>query len=544
MGKKAEYGQGHPIFLEYAEQIIQHKEYQGMPDLRYPDGRIQWEAPSNRKSGIFKDTNIKRRKWWEQKAISIGIDPSSNQWISKTAKLIHPTMRKPCKKCGRIMDLRYSYPTKNLIKRIRKLPYVDESFEIDSLEHILKLIKRLVLQYGDKVYDDLPKLLTCKAVKNIPRLGNDLDTWLNWIDSVYIPSEPSMLSPGAMANPPDRLDGFHSLNECCRSHADRGRWEKNLRSFTTDRRAFEYWVDGDWVAADKLMGLIRTNEQIKKETCLNDNHTGPCSADHIGPISLGFVHRPEFQLLCNSCNSAKNNRMTFSDVQHLINAENNGEEVASWYCKHIWDLRKHDVKNNENALRLSKILRDNRHTAMFILSELLKDNHYLFLSTFLGLQYAERSVSFSNIKIENHIITGQISEQPRDTKYTEEQKARRMRIGFEALKSYIEKENRNALLVINDKIIDKINEIKNILQDIPDEYKLLNEKISEQFNSEEVSDELLRDLVTHLPTKESEPANFKLARKYLQEIMEIVGDELSKMWEDERYVRQTFADLD
>ncbi|WP_250551869.1 hypothetical protein, partial [Escherichia coli] len=30
-------------------------------------------------------------------------------------------------------------------------------------------------------------------------------------------------------------------------------------SYVTDRRVFEYWVDGDWVAADRLMGQVRTN---------------------------------------------------------------------------------------------------------------------------------------------------------------------------------------------------------------------------------------------------------------------------------------------
>ncbi len=544
MGKKADYGQGHPAFLEYAEQIVQHKEYQGMPDLRYPDGRIQWEAPSNRKSGIFKDSHIKRKEWWEKKAISIGVDTTENQWISKTAKLIHPTMKKPCKRCGSVMDLRYSYPTKNFIRRIRKLSYLDESFEIDSLEHVLELIKRLVLKYGEKVFVDLPKLLTCKSVDTFPKLERDLDTWLNWIDSEYIPKEPSMLSPGAMANPPDRLDGFHTLNECCRSHADSGRWKENLLSYTTDRRAFEYWVDGDWVAADKLMGVIRTDEMVREETCLYDAHEGPCSADHIGPISLGFAHRPVFQLLCSSCNSAKNNRMTFSDVQLLIQAENNGEEVASWYCKPIWDLRKNDVINNETALRLSKILRDNRHTAMSILSELLKEKHYLFLSTFLGLHYAERSVSFSTTHIENHIVSGEISGVRRETKYTQEQKARRIRIGFEALMGYIDKEKRNALLIINDEIINKINTINRLLKSIPTEYSTINKKLSEEFSKSEPSDELIRKIVDDIPTKDNEPTNFKIARKAIQEIMKLVGEELSEMWDNERYVRQTFVDLD
>ena len=62
------------------------------------------------------------------------------------------------------------------------------------------------------------------------------------------------------------------------------------------------------------------------------------SPDHIGPISLGFCHRPRFNPMTASDNSAKNNRMTLQDVALLIKDELNGEEVVSWHSKYIWDL--------------------------------------------------------------------------------------------------------------------------------------------------------------------------------------------------------------
>ena len=174
----------------------------------------------------------------------------------------------------------------------------------------------------------------------IPALPNELSAWTTWIEQSYISTEPSMLGPGAMANPPDRLDGFHTYNRCCRPSADKGRSKENLASYSTDRRAFENWSDGNWITANKLMGYINSNPEMKKEHCANSNSAGkhprPCSADHIGPISLGFCHRPEFQLLCKPCNSAKNNRMYYSDVAHLIEVEESGTIVATWYANPIW----------------------------------------------------------------------------------------------------------------------------------------------------------------------------------------------------------------
>ena len=224
---------------------------------------IQWEAPSNRKSGRNKDTNRRRRDWWRRKAIEVGIDPKAPHWISSTAKFVHPTKKKPCKNCGRLMDIRYAYPSATLIRRIEALSFIDDSFPVDPLEHITSLVIRLVEQFGDHVFACLPALLNTSSIK-APALPCKLQDWLIWIEQEYIPHEPRTLSPGVMSNAPDRLDGFHSFNLCCRSKTDPGRSRVNLQSYTTDRRVFEYWVEGDWVAADRLMGIIRSDNDIKK----------------------------------------------------------------------------------------------------------------------------------------------------------------------------------------------------------------------------------------------------------------------------------------
>ena len=45
------------------------------------------------------------------------------------------------------------------------------------------------------------------------------------------------------------------------------------------------------------------------------------SADHVGPISLGFCHRPSFNIMTQAQNSAKGNRFTLNDFEQLINEE-------------------------------------------------------------------------------------------------------------------------------------------------------------------------------------------------------------------------------
>ncbi len=63
-----------PAFVSYMKAIVLHPNYAGMPDAVKPDGKIQWEAPSNRKSGQDQDSHHKRRDWWRAKAAEVGID--------------------------------------------------------------------------------------------------------------------------------------------------------------------------------------------------------------------------------------------------------------------------------------------------------------------------------------------------------------------------------------------------------------------------------------------------------------------------------------
>jgi len=545
--KKPKYGDA--AFLEYAQKIVSHPNYSGMPDTIGERGEIQWEAPSNRKSGKFKDTHHRRREWWRLKALSIGIDPNTDStWISKTAKAIHPFGIKPCKTCGKDLEIAYAYPNEHLFGRMRKLPYIDETFELSEVEHVCDLLARLDERFGVKIYEDLPKLFATTSI-NIPSLPSNFDAWDKFLREVYIPQEPRMLSPGAMSNPPDRLDGFHSFNRCCRATADTGRSKENLKSYVTDRRVFEYWVDGDWVAADRLMGQVRSNPVFEQENCFNAAqggvHPKPCQADHIGPISLGFTHRPQFQLLCKTCNSGKNNRMYASDVRLLVGVEASGESVISWFAKEIWDRRKGAVGDAETALRLSKLLRDNRHTYMFLLKELLDRGFYTFLASLLHLEAADFDPEFVGLRARNHLTHfDSVTKKPRTTKYATEQKARRIRIAFTSLVDYHRKENRSAFVISNDRTAAEFSTGFAELEKLRCVTNDLDRRIAEIVGEAKVSEADLRALAKFLPEMLStNSAAFSSVRGYFARGMGEVGKELDGMWNADRYVRSAPGEI-
>lgn len=529
-------------FIRYQEEIASSEVYAGMPDLRNEDGSIQWEAPSNRGGGVHKDTHDRRLQWWREKAESVGISTTENQWISKTAKRIHPTKTKPCKFCGRIMDIRYCYLSSTLINRIRLRGYDIQALGLTETTSIFELIPAMYDMYGESVFSFFPALLQCKAVPDITGVAPNVDAWIDWIEREYITREPSpLLGPGAMSNAPDRLDGFHSFNRCCRKSADKGRSKENLASYSTDRRAFEFWSDGNWITANKLMGVINSRPEIRIHTCLHHNdggvHPRPCSADHIGPISLGFSHRPTFQLLCKPCNSAKNNRLYYSDVKKLIAAEKAGETVTTWYATPIWDRLKNRIQTGDDALRLYRIMRDNRYNAMILLGKLLADGEYLLLYSLLNLEYAEYTYNIDSYDIQNHIVTASFSQVPSTLKYVLIQKMRKVRVAFSALEEYAQKENRNGYsieLPSNTRLYDHLLDT---MKPVNAEYAHQKEALVAAIaGGNEVA---LIDAIRLMPDFNSDPWT-AVAKRIMIQIMQNVADTLADLWDDDRYSRELF----
>jgi len=524
-----------PAFVQYMKSIVLHPNFNGMPDAVKPDGKIQWEAPSNRSGGAYQNTHHKRKDWWRQKAFDVEIEPHG-KWISRVAKKIHPTGLKPCKRCGLELRIAYAYPSTQLIWRARAA--FGDGMTPDPLEEIGVYVDRLVDQLGVEALDRLPDLVRTTDIQP-PDMGRDLDAWQIWIEGVYIPAEPTLLSPGAMSNAPDRLDGFHSFNRCCRHKADSGRHLENLRSYTTDRRVFEYWSEGDWIAADRLMGLVRA--RFAEHACADGGNGA--TADHIGPLSLGFMHRPEFRLLSKAANSAKNNRMTLWDVDFLVHREACGVRVASWYVESVWNALKTSVRTDETALRLSKVMRDNQRIAMMALAKIFEAGHATFLAALLNLQFADSKVEFINPTITDFITTfDSIARVPRNTRYAAEQKARRVRIGFEALRAYGARSNRHLSEVDDPDFNQALERTLAALRNAPNGVLEMDQRLLRtlQGSSEGVREEELRELSSAIPALVHVPA-LANAMSHLQAAMDIVARSLAALWNDDRYVRAEFA---
>ena len=513
-------------FIKYMKSIVTHPNYLNMPDAVKEDGKIQWEAPSNRSGGKYQFTHKRRLDWWRVKAKSIGINTSQNKWISKTAKKIHPYGEKPCKKCGRIMKIKYEYLNKNIITRFKKI--FGENFKILNHETIFDILNKAKTISKEKLLLNIEYIFSSNKIK-VPSFKN-YASLQNWLITEYIPKEPNSLSPGAMSNAPDRFDGFHSFNRCCRGQADKGRSIKNLKTYSTDRRVFEFWSDGDWIAANKLMGLIKSD--MEKESCA-DGGKGPPTSDHIGPLSLGFSHRPEFKLLSRSANSAKNNRMFLDDLNHLIKSDQEGKNVISWYAKPLWDSIKFKAKTEEETARISKILRDNQRVYMKFLYELFKSKKYFFLTYLLELNYANYEVNFINLSVKNFITNYEkIKKNKRETKYSLEQKARRIRVAFNSLEEYGKKQNRHSYPIKESLINIEIKKISSLLSKSSEKIR----KIDNEFKSILSNEQKLRNFSKY--SFEEKINIFEKAKKEISFSMNKISKVFLKLWNDERYKRK------
>jgi Alw26I/Eco31I/Esp3I family type II restriction endonuclease len=425
----------HPEFVEYMYRIVEDPAYAGMPCTTDDEGKIDWSIPSNRKPGSKNwNGNALRREWWRKKALTEGTASDAN-WLSATAKKIHPLRRKPCQTCGRWMSLAYVYPSLPLLDFLNALLPDHAQLERDDFLDIYEVAEHLAVELGFET-------ARSALAKKFGELGSarDVNELKDILRREVVPREPRGLSPGAMSNAPDRLDGFHSYNLCCRSRHDTGRSSTNLRSYGVDRRAFEQWCEGDWTAANYLM------TQVGVGACMTCGREAQLTADHIGPISLGFAHSPYFAAVCVSCNSGKNNRMKLADVERLLELEREvagDEPVVSWQARALWERCKSSVRSDEDALLLSRLMRANQHVYLLTLAEIagpwgMPD----CLLQFLQPERAEYRVEFDDLDPET-LRHGGYRRVPRQPTYARSQGARMVRIAFEALKVYASKERRN-----------------------------------------------------------------------------------------------------
>lgn len=402
-------------FTKYQEFIVEHKNYSSLPNKRNQDGQITWVRPSDKE----------RARWWDDLKSELGQVQRSD-----VARLIHPAElggMKPCQICGRQMSINSIYPNKRAVIKLESVfPELNIRHFIQDIFQVAQLVEA---KHGET---GIRELATIFGFRQEFANGKDL--------AERIVSENKLLSPGVMSNAPDRLEGFHTYNACCRAEQDTGRHGSNLARYATDRRAYENWADGDWRGADRLMGLYR--KQKAKYPCPVCGEFAKLTADHIGPISLGFMHRMEFQPMCIDCNSSKNNRLTLEDVVKLKATESSGVPVVSWHSKAIWDALNPLVIDDVSAVRLSSLMRRNLHHILTLFSMIKESGQGSFLNQFLHPEYALFDWEFSDFDPLKGTFKSKRVEV--DTANTRKQAERYIRVSFESLETYAKKENRKA----------------------------------------------------------------------------------------------------
>jgi Alw26I/Eco31I/Esp3I family type II restriction endonuclease len=419
----------HKNFVDYQNFIVNHPNYKTLPNKFNSLGEITW----------VKVKDVGRTLWWDTLKSKMELPDRAS-----VARKIHPPElkgMKPCQVCGETLSIFYNYLNTKAFEQLMELiPKIGANRFKYTLEDLYQIIQQ---QNSVESFNLLTKLLGKTSFKMLDKNDN------------FKGSELRNLSPGVMSNAPDRLDGFHTYNACCRGEQDTGRHKTNLARYSQDRRAYENWADGNWRAANRLIGMYSSNTVEVK--CPGCNTKAKMTADHIGPISLGFCHRMKFKPLCSSCNSSKNNRMTLEDVKQLIKDEEDGEQVVSWHSKSIWDKLKYQVKTDNDAIKLSTIMRKNLHYILTLFSLIAENKGEKILMLYLHPEYAKYDYDFTRF----NPLTGEfIAKQFKvDSKNTRSNAERYIRVSFESLQDYKNKENRRNLPITEKPILEEVEKL-------------------------------------------------------------------------------------
>lgn len=409
----------HEKFIEYTDFIIHHPVYKGLPIKQKKDGSYSFVTAKGSSIGRG------RLQWIEAKAKELGY-PIEEGVYAKVMREIHPTKYTTCQICGKSLSIYYFYPNKTAIADIKKT----FGKEYSIIDHISDIWDDL----WEEGYSELELgkyFFTKCSIDEDPSLlsKEEIIAKLEYACRV---NGKSLLGPGAMSNAPDRFDGFHSYNRCCRKKEDRGRWNSNMDSYNQDRRAYEYWSDGNIHAANKFM----RNEIFKGR-----------SADHIGPISLGFVHDPRYlQPMAGNQNSSKRDRLSLEDLNKILEIEKRtGIYPVSWYAKRIWEFIKANFESHPEKIETvyREAMKQNMTNFMYLLYEILIQTEdagkELLTEFFLAPNYKcfEYDYQFNRL---GEII----SQTPRHrTERSKGDMERYKRIAMDAVINYVEKENRN-----------------------------------------------------------------------------------------------------
>ena len=426
----------HPDFRKYTEMIVNHPNYKGLYYERDENGRVKWVVTGKSEKGQLRQT------WWDNQCRKLHI-PIEKGCYAIASRIVHPTKTKVCQCCGKALSILYEYPNKNLLKKIN----AHFGLTLNQTDFIIKDI------IGNNC-NDLSEASFWINVFGLNLTQRDMEGDISIlrkkiIDLVYkefVDKCQSPLSPGVMSNCPDRFDGFHSDGLCCREKTDKGRHTDNMKTYTQDRRAYEEWADGDFNLANRLMGEFKKGD--KTYICPKCGKRRKMTADHIGPISLGFCHSTNFTPLCQSCNSSKNNRFTKSDIDKLIALERSGKTVISWHSKVIWDTLKNKVKKDADAKKLSSVMVQCHQNVVKLFSKIYAATGTKYLERFLHPEYAYYDYRFEDFD-PLHLERLTIIKKEWDSANKRKNAERYKRIAFESLEEFNDKKNRKITFVVD-----------------------------------------------------------------------------------------------
>lgn len=409
----------HPNFIKYMEMIKNHPNYKGLRIETKQDGSLNWIAPKEGEVGQD------RIKWALEKAKDLGIKNEPGVF-AKVMFAIHPTKKKVCQVCGKEMSLYYIYLNSNLVNAFQK--EFGDIYKFDTCTPIADAVDFIKNEYSEQ---KIISFLVKKFKLDSSYTKKTLNEVLIKCEDVCRNGTCKLLGPGAMSNFPDRADGFHTYNRCCRSKEDKGRSKENLKSYTKDRRAYEYWSDGNIHAANQYMGSSFFNGT---------------SADHVGPISLGFLHDPLFlRPMPSGDNSAKRDRLQYEDIEEIIEIEKENQICGiSWYSEEIWDCIKTSFKKNKDKMDIYRdALKDSMNSFMNILWMIFEHGKEA------GIEFCEEVLLKPNLQYFDYDYEfgdkGKIIKKTKRniTDATRKEKDRYYRIAVESVYQYHEKENRN-----------------------------------------------------------------------------------------------------
>jgi len=113
----------------------------------------------------------------------------------------------------------------------------------------------------------------------------------------------------------------------------------------------------------------------------------------------------------------------------------------------------------KSALRLSKLLRDNRHTFMAVLQEFEQAGTVAFLLFLLNLPFADFDVGFRPRVVQIILLSCGFEDDSTHDQVMPPSKRRRCRIALRALRDYFRKANRSTYVISTMRVNERSNRL-------------------------------------------------------------------------------------